>query len=108
MKAWVLAFSDRRSRPVSGLQRPEHRGAISQQRAGLPECEPRKSRVRCGWFSVPEIAEEITLNVALREELLIAAETRPTRGKEFLVDFRVIETGHRTAVEPERTRRHNQ
>ena len=53
-------------------------------------------------ITVPQIAEEIGLDVPFREEFLIAAETGLAGGKEFLVHLGVIEAGHGPAIETER------
>src|SRR6266849_6052085 len=60
-----------------------------QQRARLGEPQPTKARVQRAWITVPEVAEEIRLHMAFREELLIAAETGFAGRKEFLVDLGV-------------------
>ena len=42
-----------------------------------------------------------------REKLLIAPEAGPAGGKELFVNLRVIETGHRSAIKPQRARGHD-
>src|SRR5436309_199465 len=60
------------------------------------------------WLAVPKVAEEIRLHVPFREEFLIAAKAGLAGGKEFFVHLRVIEAGHRTAVQTERPRGHDE
>ena len=43
------------------------------------------------WIPVPKVAEKVRLDVPLREEFLIAAETGLAGGKELLVHLGVIE-----------------
>src|SRR5437773_7720264 len=64
--------------------------------------------MQAGGIAVAEVAEKVRLHVAFGEELLIAAETRLARRKELLIDLRVIESGHRSAIEPQRPGRHDQ
>ena len=60
------------------------------------------------WIPVAKVAEEVRLDVAFREEFLIAAETWFAGGKELLVHLAVIEAGHGSAIETERARSHHQ
>src|SRR5689334_19635784 len=70
-----------------------------EQRARLGEGEPRQARMQRVRITVTEVAQEIRLDVTLREELLIAAEARFAGGEELLVHLRLIEAGHRPAIE---------
>src|SRR5205809_3658079 len=67
-----------------------------------------QARMQLGRIAVTEVAEEIRLDVTLREELLIAAEAWFAGREELLVHLCVIEAGHRPTVETERTCRHDQ
>src|SRR5216684_3112399 len=58
-------------------------------------------------IAVAEVAEEIRLHVAFGEEFLFTAETRLAGGKEFLIDFRVVEAGQRSAIETDSPRSHD-
>ena len=51
-------------------------------------------------ITVTKIAKEIRLHVPFREEFLIATKTGLAGCEEFLIHLRVIETGHRPAIEP--------
>src|SRR5713226_8294319 len=79
-----------------------------QERTRLVERQARKSRVQPARITVPQIAEKIRLDVPFGEEFLLAPETGLAGGKELLVHLRVIEAGHRAAIETERPRRHDQ
>src|SRR6187455_3725633 len=79
-----------------------------QERTRLVERQTREARMQRAGITVPEVAEEIRFHVSFREELLIAAETRLAGRKELLVHLRGIEAGHRSAIEAERPRRHDQ
>src|SRR5215471_2638041 len=79
-----------------------------QQTARLVERQPWKTRMDRRRIAVAEIAQEVRLHVALGKELLIAAEARFAGGEELLVHLRVVEAGHRPAVETERARGEDQ
>src|SRR5580692_2518958 len=78
-----------------------------QQRTRLSERQPWETRVQRASVTIPEVAEKIRLHVPFRKELLVAAETGLTRGKELFVHLGLIEAGHGPAVEPERARSHD-
>src|SRR5947209_874058 len=65
-----------------------------QERARLGEGQPRQARMELPRIAVPEVAEEVRLDVTLREELLLAAEAWLAGGEELLVHLHVIEAGH--------------
>ena len=60
------------------------------------------------WITVPKIAKEIRFDMPLSEEFLIATKTRLARGKELLVNLGLIDAGHRSAVQSQRARSHDQ
>src|ERR1051325_1699729 len=82
--------------------------AASHQRACLAESEARFPRAELRAVPVSEIAEEIRLDVAFRKELLIAPLAFLPGAEEFLVQLRVVESRHGTAVETQRACRHDQ
>ena len=59
------------------------------------------------WIPVPNVAEEIRLDVPLRKEFLLTAETGLAGGKELLVHLGMIEAGHGPAIETECPRGHD-
>src|SRR5437764_1579943 len=60
------------------------------------------------WIAVAEVAEEIRLHVPFGKEFLIAAEARLAGGKELFVYIRMVEAGHGTTIETERSRGHDE
>src|SRR3989442_10732497 len=83
-------------------------GRALQQGTRLVEAGSRVPRVELRGVSVPQVAEEVGSDVSLREELLVAAHAVPACREERLVDFRVVEAGHRAAVEPQRACREDE
>ena len=55
-------------------------------------------------FTVSTVAKEICLHEPFGKEFQIATETGLAGGKEFVVHLRVIEAGHRSAIEMRRAR----
>src|SRR6266849_7483300 len=79
-----------------------------QQSARLVEAGSRVPRVQLRGVSVPQVAEEVGSDVPLREELLVTPHAVPACREERLVDFRVVEAGHRAAFEPQRACRQDE
>ena len=75
---------------------------LLQKRARLVEQQAGKSRVQHARIPIPEVAEEIRLDVPFGEEFLVAAETGLAGRKELFVDFGLIEAGHGPTIETER------
>src|SRR5713226_9833452 len=86
----------------------QRKRAPLQERTRLVEQQTRESRAQPAGITVPQIAEEIRLDVPFREEFLIAAETGLAGGKELLVRFGMIEARHGPAIETERARGHDE
>src|SRR6266568_9476975 len=82
--------------------------AVLQQRTRLVERQPRQSRKQLARIAVPQVAEEIRLDVPFRKKFLITAKTGLAGREELLVHLCVIETGHRSAIEPDRSGRQDQ
>src|SRR4051794_37374470 len=102
-------------RPVFWGDPPEHdcwpvavRPCPLEERTRFFERQTREARVQRARITVPEVAEEIRLDVPFRKELLIAAEARLAGGKELLVHLRLIEPRHGPAIETKRSRGHDQ
>src|SRR5262249_51312150 len=73
-----------------------------QERARLFESQPRQPRPELRPIATADVAEKVRPEVSLREDLLIEAGRRLPRREEFSIDLRIVEPGHRSAVEPER------
>src|SRR5712691_3234566 len=80
----------------------------SQQRAGLLELQPRAAREQLRRIAVSEVAQEVRSDMTLREKLLVAPFALPPGVEELLVDPGIVESGERTAVQPESARRQDQ
>src|SRR5882724_7439728 len=79
-----------------------------QQDACFVELGSRVPSVQLRRVSVPQVAEEVGSDVPLREELLVTTHAVPACREERLVDCRVVEAGHRAAVEPQRACREDE
>src|SRR6266508_2598830 len=85
----------------ASTRRPRSRppGGGSHDRARFVEAEPGAARGQPARVAVAEVAQEVRLDVALGEELLVAAFAVLPRREELLVQLRVVEPGHRAAVQ---------
>src|SRR5580692_8944733 len=66
-------------------------GRRSKDAAGFLEGKPRIARARASLVAITDIAEEIRFD--------------PRIGEKFAIDTRIVEAGHRTAIETQRARR---
>src|SRR3982751_1938579 len=78
---------------IARIAPPVMRFARSYDAAGLAEREARAAPEHAGRIADADRADEVRLNVPLREK--------------FLVHLLVVEAGHRSDVEPERPHRHH-
>src|SRR5207244_407100 len=85
-----------------------HWKRASHECARLFEFEARTAWEDLFSISVAEIAQKVRLNVPRREELLLAAFAFLARAKKLLIQLCVVEAGHRSAVELQRTRCKNE
>src|SRR5581483_2445304 len=75
---------------------------ISEQRTCLSKLEPWSPRKELGVVAIAEIAKKIRLHMPGREKFLLASFAFFAAAEELLIEFRIIESGHWTTVEPQR------
>src|SRR6185437_14176608 len=81
---------------------------ISEQRTCLFKLEPWRPRKELGVVAIAEIAKKIRFHVPGRKKLLLTSFAFSAAAEELLVEFRIIESRHWTAVEPQRSRGNDQ
>src|SRR5215471_377511 len=79
----------------------------SQNAACFAEIEPGPSRPELRRVAIAEVAEKIRFHVSVREKLLLAVFTL-AGSEELFIEFQVFKARHRSAVQSQRPRRHDQ
>jgi hypothetical protein len=77
-------------------------GFMSEQFAGLVKIQAWAAREQPCRITIAQIAEEIRLDVAVGKVLLLEGALLCARRKKFMVNFCMIEPGHRTTIQSER------
>src|SRR5204863_651632 len=75
----------------------------SQQRTSLLKRQPWIPRIDLRGIAIPDVDQEVRLDMPLGEELLIASFALAAGVEEIVIELRVVEARHRPAIEPKAT-----